>query len=706
MAGGFFLPPRIRSTASDRFRFHRHRAANIGEVSTACRTTLLDRPGGQELRHPLQREAVLRPERQQDRVVAGRGLQLEVERDAEPLAQRQPERPVEPGAERGVPDQLHARRPRRRTVPARWCPCRQHPELRQPGAPGRPRSSPRPRRPIPHSACEPAAASAGAGPGGRAARRTAVRMRADLLGQLARAARRLAEPERDRRRRAVGVSTRTMPGSTRRIRHEVRAEQEHVAGHGLDRPVLVDGADQGVVRLGQHPVVAQLRDGPAGGERGQPGAAAAAQPPGHPVPVQVGGPAAAAGPDPLGDQLGDLVEVLGGQVRERGRPPDQGQQVVLGPVRRRALGHHLLGQDVQRAGRDHAARRAGRTAPRAAAPRTPPARRGTSGTAARPGCRSRVWLDRPTRCRNVAKLRGEPIWQTSSTGPMSMPSSRDAVATRARRSPLRSRDSTRCRRSLDRLPWCAATWSSPSRSPSWWATRSAIRRVFTNTSVVRCSGTCPAIRSRISSICSAGRDRAELVVGQLEGQVEVAAVPGVHDRAARRPVRCRPVRARADQQPGDGLDRPLGRRQADPLHRPARPGAPAAPGSAPGASRACCPPPRGSRRRSPCATGRQHRPGPLRGDQQVQRLRGGDQEVRRALEHRGPLGRGGVTGPHRHPDVRRGQPELGRGLGDLGQRASPGSARCRRPGPSAATRTRPAGRSAGRRSWRPASCAR
>ena len=39
IAGGFFFPPRIRSTARDRFRFHLHRAANIGEVRTACRTT-------------------------------------------------------------------------------------------------------------------------------------------------------------------------------------------------------------------------------------------------------------------------------------------------------------------------------------------------------------------------------------------------------------------------------------------------------------------------------------------------------------------------------------------------------------------------------------------------------------------------------------------------------------------------------------------
>ncbi len=39
IAGGFLRPPRIRSTASARFRFHRQRAANIGEVSTAWRST-------------------------------------------------------------------------------------------------------------------------------------------------------------------------------------------------------------------------------------------------------------------------------------------------------------------------------------------------------------------------------------------------------------------------------------------------------------------------------------------------------------------------------------------------------------------------------------------------------------------------------------------------------------------------------------------
>ena len=91
--------------------------------------------------------------------------------------------------------------------------------------------------------------------------------------------------------------------------------------------------------------------------------------------------------------------------------------------------------------------------------------------------------------------RGEPIWQTRSTSPMSMPSSSEAVATSTRSSPAFSRRSA-CRRcSLARLPWWAATAASPRRSDRCRATRSASRRVLTNTSVVRRSRTSSASRS-------------------------------------------------------------------------------------------------------------------------------------------------------------------------------------------------------------------
>ena len=92
-------------------------------------------------------------------------------------------------------------------------------------------------------------------------------------------------------------------------------------------------------------------------------------------------------------------------------------------------------------------------------------------------------------------LRGEPIWQTRSIEPMSIPSSSEAVATSARNSPSLSRCSSRSRRSLERLPWWLATCSSPTRWASWCATRSESRRVFTKTSVVRCSAISSAMRS-------------------------------------------------------------------------------------------------------------------------------------------------------------------------------------------------------------------
>ncbi|MCY1506635.1 hypothetical protein D9M68_408870 [compost metagenome] len=91
--------------------------------------------------------------------------------------------------------------------------------------------------------------------------------------------------------------------------------------------------------------------------------------------------------------------------------------------------------------------------------------------------------------------RGEPIWQTSSTSPMSMPSSSDAVATSTRRRPALRRCSASRRSSLDRLPWCAATWSLPRRSARWRVMRSASRRVFTKISVVRCCFASSARRS-------------------------------------------------------------------------------------------------------------------------------------------------------------------------------------------------------------------
>ena len=82
-------PPRERGTTSARLRFHRQRAASIGWGSTAwtrtSRAVALCSIAGDL----GQGEAVLGPEGEHDGVVVGRGLELEVEGDAEPLAQGQ-----------------------------------------------------------------------------------------------------------------------------------------------------------------------------------------------------------------------------------------------------------------------------------------------------------------------------------------------------------------------------------------------------------------------------------------------------------------------------------------------------------------------------------------------------------------------------------------------------------------------------------------
>ena len=58
--------------------------------------------------HVRQRERMLRPEREHQRVFGGRGLQLEVELPAEALAKRQAPGPIDAAAEGRVQDQLHA----------------------------------------------------------------------------------------------------------------------------------------------------------------------------------------------------------------------------------------------------------------------------------------------------------------------------------------------------------------------------------------------------------------------------------------------------------------------------------------------------------------------------------------------------------------------------------------------------------------------
>ena len=97
------------------------------------------------------------------------------------------------------------------------------------------------------------------------------------------------------------------------------------------------------------------------------------------------------------------------------------------------------------------------------------------------------WLARPMRCIPLATEGGASIWMTRSIAPMSMPNSSDEVATSAGIRPAFRASSISRRCSRDSEPWCARATVSPASSLIAPASRSARRRLLTNSSVVRCA---------------------------------------------------------------------------------------------------------------------------------------------------------------------------------------------------------------------------
>ena len=103
---GAFLPLRKRRTASATVEFQRQYVPNTGASSTACVEHVADRIAREVARDLVEREAVHRAERDHDRVLERRGLELEVESAAEALAQRESPRAVHARAERRVDHEM------------------------------------------------------------------------------------------------------------------------------------------------------------------------------------------------------------------------------------------------------------------------------------------------------------------------------------------------------------------------------------------------------------------------------------------------------------------------------------------------------------------------------------------------------------------------------------------------------------------------
>ena len=200
------------------------------------------------------------------------------------------------------------------------------------------------------------------------------------------AARCLAEPERDGGRLAARVLD---PHDATLDAHDAVggvAKLEHVAGQALDGEVLVDAADRLVLGFQQHLVIGVVGDRAAGGQRGEPRTAPAAQHVVDRVVVNKSASPAAAGGKTLRQHFYHGSEVLAGQGRDTARRDGTVRRVppraspAPPPRRRSAAPAHPAGVPGWSAGR---VRRGARCR---AMPRIPPGRRATAGTAGPSAC--------------------------------------------------------------------------------------------------------------------------------------------------------------------------------------------------------------------------------------------------------------------------------------------------------------------------------
>ena len=309
---------------------------------------------------------------------------------------------------------------------------------------------------------------------------------AHAVGELPGAPGRLAEPEREVRRLAVRIlhadrAALDAQDAPRRV-----AELEDVAGQALDREILVERAETGPVGLQHHVVVGVVGDRAARGHRGEAGAAPGAQLAVDDVAVQVRGAPAPPGRESAGEHRQKLPPSLAVEIPVRPGATHRREQRVLAPVLGRDHGDDLLREDVERMHR-HVQR---------------------IELAAPHRVEYRGALDELVpRERKQPSLRGA-VHRVAGT-PGTLQEGRDGAggAELADQVDVPDVDPElerggghqgleiagleallgRERRSRDRLPWCEVTCSSPSDSVSARATRSAMRRVLTNTSVVRCA---------------------------------------------------------------------------------------------------------------------------------------------------------------------------------------------------------------------------
>ncbi len=293
----------------------------------------------------FQRKAMTGRQRQHNRIFGGRRLQFEIEGAAEALAQRQPPRTIDAAAVRRMDDQLGT---------AAGIEDALHDQTLLGGHRAQCRASvcqiihQLPRRFGRHLqlALQPVARGLvrrGVQPRGNLATQARHRRR-----QLIAATRRFAQPERNVRRRALGIFHAHAPGLHAQDAVARIAELEHIAGEAFNGEILVHRADLFGLRFQHHAVVAGFGNGAAGSERRHARTAPCMQAPVHGIAMQIPGARTEAGAEAIAQHAHHAVEGGTAQPGERPRAPHQREQRIFVPVFACGFGNDLLRQHIHR----------------------------------------------------------------------------------------------------------------------------------------------------------------------------------------------------------------------------------------------------------------------------------------------------------------------------------------------------------------------
>ncbi len=213
---------------------------------------------------------MLRAQREYNRVIRCRGLQLKIKRTAEPFAQCQTPSPIEPSAERGVNNQLHPARLIKEAF--------QHQLVLRWNNAQYPVSRGEIIRQLPSAGVS--KAGFGLEPVGENILHRLVLFERhlqlllhihaelrDRTRQLSGASRRLAQPKWNAGRVPVGIFHANRAGIDSQNSPGCIAELENITGHALDGEVLIDCSNEGFARFEQHAVIRVVRNRAARSQR-------------------------------------------------------------------------------------------------------------------------------------------------------------------------------------------------------------------------------------------------------------------------------------------------------------------------------------------------------------------------------------------------------------------------------------------------------